>query len=52
MITNINYLQTAIELLAEGNQPADTQIKILDTIRFICQQNIERLEMAQLEAEQ
>ena len=52
MINNINYLQTAIELLAEGNQPTDTQIKILDTIRFICQQNIERLEMAQLEAEQ
>jgi len=52
MITNIKYLQTSVELLAEGNQPADTQIKILDTIRFICQQNIERLQMAQLDTSQ
>ena len=49
MITNINYLQTSIELLAQGNVSLDNQIKILDTIKFICEQNIERLEMVQLE---
>ena len=49
MITNINYLQTSVELLAQGNVSLDNQIKILDTIKFICEQNIERLEMAQLE---
>ena len=51
MITNMNYLQTSIELLAEGNLTVDNQIRILDTIKFICEQNIERLEMAQLENE-
>ena len=51
MINNINYLQTAVELLAEGDLTLTVanQIKILDTIKFICQQNIERLEMMQLE---
>jgi len=49
MIININYLQTSVELLAQGNVSLDNQIRILDTIRFICEQNIERLEMAQLE---
>ena len=49
MITNINYLQTSVELLAQGNVSLDNQIKILDTIKFICEQNIERLEMAQME---
>ena len=52
MITNINYLQTSVELLAQGNVSLDNQIRILDTIKFICEQNIERLQMAQLEAEQ
>ena len=51
MIININYLQTSVELLAQGNVSLDNQIRILDTIRFICEQNIERLEMAKLEAE-
>jgi hypothetical protein len=49
MITNINYLQTSVELLAQGNVSLDNQIKILDTIKFICEQNIERLQMMQLE---
>jgi hypothetical protein len=51
MITNINYLQTSVELLAEGDLTVENQIRILDTIKFICEQNIERLEMAQLESE-
>ena len=51
MITNINYLQTSVELLAEDNLTVANQIRILDTIKFICEQNIERLEMAQLESE-
>ena len=49
MITNINYLQTSVELLAEGDLTVANQIRILDTIKFICEQNIERLEMAKLE---
>jgi hypothetical protein len=49
MITNMNYLQTSVELLAQGDLTVANQIKILDTIKFICEQNIERLEMAQLE---
>ena len=49
MITNIKYLQTSVDLLAQNNVSLDTQIKILDTIKFICEQNIERLQMAQLE---
>ena len=51
MITNINYLQTSVELLAEDNLTVANQIRILDTIKFICEQNIERLEMAQMESE-
>ena len=51
MITNIKYLQTSVELLAEDNLTVANQIKILDTIKFICEQNIERLKMAQLDAE-
>ena len=51
MITNLAYLRTALELLAEGSQSAETEIKVLDTIRFICQQNIERLENQKLETE-
>ena len=51
MITNMNYLQTSVELLAEDNLTVANQIRILDTIKFICEQNIERLEMAQLESE-
>ena len=51
MITNINYLQTSVELLAEDTLTVANQIRILDTIKFICEQNIERLEMAQMESE-
>ena len=51
MITNIKYLQTSVELLAEDNLTVANQIKILDTIKFICEQNIERLEMQTLENE-
>ena len=51
MITNIKYLQTSVELLAEDTLTVANQIRILDTIKFICEQNIERLEMAQLENE-
>ena len=49
MIANMNYLQTSVELLAEGDLTVANQIRILDTIKFICEQNIERLEMAKLE---
>ena len=44
MITNINYLKTALECLEEGQTPM-TEMKILKTIQQICEMNIERLEM-------
>jgi hypothetical protein len=44
MITNINYLKTALEVLEEGKQDPETTIKILKTVSQICQQNIERIQ--------
>ena len=43
MITNINYLKTALECLEEGQTPV-TELKILKTIQQICDMNIERIE--------
>ena len=43
MITNINYLKTAVECLEEGQTPM-TEMKILKTIQQICEINIERIE--------
>ena len=43
MITNINYLKTALETLEEGVPPA-TELKILKTIQQICELNINRIE--------
>jgi hypothetical protein len=44
VITNINYLKTALECLEEGQTPM-TEMKILKTMQQICEMNIERLEM-------
>jgi hypothetical protein len=44
MITNINYLKTALERLEEGQTPM-TEVKILKTIQQICEQNITRIEL-------
>ena len=44
MITNINYLKTAVECLEEGQTPM-TEMKILKTIQQICEQNIQRIEL-------
>ena len=44
MITNINYLKTALECLEEGQTPM-TELKILKTIQQICEMNIERIEL-------
>ena len=43
MITNINYLKTALECLEEGQTPM-TELKILKTIQQICELNINRIE--------
>jgi hypothetical protein len=43
MITNINYLKTALECLEEGQTPM-TELKILKTIQQICEMNINRIE--------
>ena len=43
MITNINYLKTALECLEEGQTPM-TELKILKTIQQICEMNIGRIE--------
>ena len=47
MIVNINYLKTALEVLEEGQQNPETEIKILKTMAQICAMNIERIETAQ-----
>ena len=44
MIVNINYLKTAVEVLEEGQQDPQTEIKILKTVAQICAMNIERIE--------
>ena len=51
MITNLNYLKTDLELLEQGSQSAETEIRVLRTMQHICEQNIERLEMKTLENE-
>ena len=43
MITNINYLKTALECLEEGQTPV-TELKILRTVQQICEMNIQRIE--------
>lgn len=43
MITNINYLKTAIGVLEEGQTPM-TEAKILKIMRDICEMNIQRIE--------
>jgi hypothetical protein len=43
MITNINYLKTAVECLEEGQTPM-TEAKILKVMRDICEMNINRIE--------
>jgi hypothetical protein len=44
VITNINYLKTALECLEEGQTPM-TEMKILKTIQQICDMNIQRIEL-------
>ena len=44
MITNINYLKTALECLEEGQTPM-TELKILKVMRDICEMNIQRIEL-------
>ena len=43
MITNINYLKTAIGVLEKGQTPM-TEAKILKIMRDICEMNIQRIE--------
>ena len=43
MITNLEYLKTAIGVLEEGQTPM-TEAKILRIMRDICEMNLERIE--------
>lgn len=43
MITNLAYLKTAVEALEAGQTPMNAA-KILGTMKFICEQNIQRIE--------
>lgn len=43
MITNLNYLKTAVEALEAGQSPM-IAAKILGTMKFICEQNIQQIE--------
>lgn len=44
MITNLNYLKTAVELLEEGGQTEMTELKILRVMAHICETNAQRIE--------
>jgi fructose/tagatose bisphosphate aldolase len=44
VITNLEYLKTAIEALEAGQSPM-IAAKILGTMKFICEQNIERIQL-------
>lgn len=42
MITNLEYLKTAIQALEEGQTPM-TEVKILTVVSQICEMNITRI---------
>jgi hypothetical protein len=44
MITNLNYLRTALEVLESGESTEITTIKILKIMASICTQNAERMQ--------
>jgi hypothetical protein len=44
MITNLEYLRTALEVLESGESTEVNTIKILKIMASICTQNAERLE--------
>lgn len=44
MITNLNYLRTALEVLESGESTEANTIKILRIMASICIQNAERME--------
>lgn len=43
MITNLEYLKTALQVLQDGTTPMN-EAKILKVMAQICQQNIKRIE--------
>lgn len=43
MVTNLEYLKTAIEALEAGQTPM-TEVKILKVVAQICEKNITRIE--------
>ena len=43
MVTNLEYLKTAIEVLEAGQTPM-TEVKILKVVAQICEKNINRIE--------
>ena len=43
MVTNLEYLKTAIEALEAGQTPM-TEVKILKVVAQICEKNINRIE--------
>jgi hypothetical protein len=44
MITNLEYLRTALEVLESGESTEANKIKILKIMASICTQNAERME--------
>ena len=44
MITNLDYLRTALEVLESGHSTEVNTIKILRIMASICMQNAERME--------
>lgn len=43
MITNIKYLNTAVDMLGQGQTPM-TELSMLKAMRDVCELNIERIE--------
>lgn len=52
MITNLNYLRTAIETIDTGTLDEATLVKILRTVAFIAESNADRIDQQILDRDQ
>ena len=52
MITNLNYLRTALEAIESGTLDEATLVKILRTVAFIAESNADRIDQQILDRDQ
>ena len=52
MITNLNYLRTAIETIDTGTLDEAALVKILRTVAFIAESNADRIDQQILDRDQ